>query len=76
MGTDKLRMTARAAGFAMACDEIPATPPAKTVAPAPAALWVARPHNAPHHSTALVPVKQPKLSLGWNMVGWSFWKTA
>ncbi len=76
MGTDKLNMTARAAGFAMACDEIPAAPPAQAAAPVAAALWVAKPHNTAQHSTALVPVKQPKISLGWNMVGWGFWKTA
>ena len=76
MGTDKLNVTARAAGFAMACDEIAAVPQAGAAMLATASIWAARPPTASVNSTALVPVRQPKVSLGWNMIGWSFWKTA
>lgn len=76
MGTDKLKITARAAGFAMACDDTATAPQAALpqqvilALPAPATQTAALP------STALAKLKQAKANIGWGMLGWSFGKTA
>lgn len=74
MGTDKLHLTARAAGFAMACDETVGGPqPRPGQAPVSAQT---RAEPAVQRSMALVPSKPSKLALaGWGF-GWSVGKTA
>lgn len=71
MSTDKLNRTARAAGFAMACEEAAPAPPVAAIAHVPTVQDAVR--SASH---ALAPLKQAKSQLGWNPAAWSFWKTA
>jgi hypothetical protein len=75
MGTDKLNVTARAAGFAMACDET-AVPQPATSRQAVLALPAPKAQGAAQPSTALAPIKQAKERLSLGMLGWGFWKTA
>lgn len=75
MGTDKLNVTARAAGFAMACDEA-AVPQSSTPRQAVLALPAPMAQAPTQPSTMLAPIKQAKASFGFSTLGWGFWKTA
>lgn len=78
MSHDKLDLTARAAGFAMACDETAGGPMARQA-------QLQAPYT-PHQrqetagvrttTTALVPIKASRPPLSFGLMSWSFWKTA
>lgn len=75
MGTDKLNVTARAAGFAMACDET-AVPQPATSRQAFLALPAPKSQTGAQPGTAIAPIEQAKERLSAGFLGWGFWKTA
>lgn len=78
MSHDKLNLTARAAGFAMACEETAGGPTVRQ-APMQAAYVPSQRLDAPaaqSASTAVVPVKSVRPTMNFGLLGWSFWKTA
>jgi hypothetical protein len=76
MRTDKLNVTARAAGFAMACDEAAVPQPAYQQQPV---LALPAPKSGDGTMSAPVkpaPVEPTRSFLGFGMQGWGCWKTA
>jgi hypothetical protein len=78
MSHDKLDLTARAAGFAMACDETAGGPIARQGPLQATYTPHQRQESHPVRSTAtaLVPIKSVRPSMSFGLMGWSFWKTA
>ena len=76
MGTDKLNQTARAAGFAMACDDVPLTQGRVAATQTNLVTVSPRSAGAGQTATAIVPRRAVKASFNWNLIGWNFWKTA
>lgn len=74
MSSDKLNLTARAAGFAMACDETVGGPVPKPLAPAP--LLLAKPDAPPAQTSVLAPLRNAKIAFSWSFPSWSLGKTA
>ena len=73
MSTDKLDLAARAAGFAMACDEMVGGPTSRPpmTAPQPAAQKTARPR-----ALETLPARVERQAQAWGLIGRGFWKTA
>ena len=76
MGSDKLNLTARAAGFAMAYDETVGGPYPKLVRSGLPVVAPVRPDAASTPSQALTVTKNAKATMTWSLMGWSFGKTA
>jgi hypothetical protein len=74
MSSDKLNLTARAAGFAMAYDETAGPLARPWQLPLAPPVRAAEPISSP--STALVPFRADRPIFSWGFVGWNFWKTA
>lgn len=73
MSTDRLMRTARAAGFAMACDDGSAPAAAKPAA----AANVQAATTERSTSLALTPARRVQHTVSnWALPGWMFWKTA
>ncbi len=76
MGNDKLNLTARAAGFAMACDETVGGPSTKAAQPQVPAAQVPRIEAPVARATAMVPAASSKPGFNFGTIGFAFWKTA
>lgn len=75
MSSDKLSAAARAAGFAMACDETAGAPVAKPASTGQALVPVVM-GETQMRSLAQAVNKLARPQLNWAGGGWSFWKTA
>jgi len=73
MNTDRLAKMARAAGFAMACEDTPSAVSNEVRQP----QWTARsPVPNVASKNAVVPLRSTRSSFTWGFTSFSFWKTA